>query len=272
MMHLIAPNIRWSAEAVELDDSGTWPEAVRLALEGRAQLLRDYAARQSEIETTTGVKVHLQNRFKEARDDVVRQVQAALIGIDLIGYHASRLHVLEQADIRQSGLALLSRELAERRVRRLVDLGEIAKTLGQQMLSKHKAADKYRAGRLFFFHSRITLRNRLGLSELLGRWGGEAIYTPHNRKSLTGRQIERTGRPSIVVARVPVEMLTLSTLAEAFCSVYRREQGDEVYDGDIERSSWMLEGLPPERIVEIIDFADPRFEELTQSSSWLPLA
>lgn len=272
MASMIAPHIRWSAQAVELDDLETWPEAVRLALNGEAQLLRDYAARQYEIENTTGVKVHLQNSFKEARDDVVRQVQAALIGIDLIGYHASRLHALEQTDIRQSGLALLSRELAERRVRRLVDLGKIAKTLGQRMLSKHKAAEAYRADRVFFFHSRITLRNRLGLSELLGRWGGEAIYTPHKRKSLTGQQLEKIGQPSIVVASLPVDKLTVSKLAEAFCSVYRREQGDEVYDGDIERTSWMLEGLSPERIVEIIDFADPRFEELTQSSSWLPLA
>lgn len=146
----------------------------------------------------------------ELPDNADDRVRALLAGQRLRAYHATRLLDHERDMITKQGLRVFSRELFDERIRAAYAHAEISAAEHQQLLNAHMYATGeqhtrgHREGKVCLVLSDHAFDDSpSGLRPLLGTWGGEGIYY-----SMRGIPMEaflrRLGRPTIVVASVPV--------------------------------------------------------------------
>ena len=208
------------------------------------------------------------NRSGSARNRIVCGVREFLKKHDTVGYHCTRLTAAEICQIRANGMVTLSPDHLVARVRSRIEAGEIPEALGRRLIDDHGAGIDARRGKLWFVAGKSSLKDESGLYRLFRHWGGEGVYVGHERDPELGPLLRTIGEPCIVAAALPLSRLTVNgDLGEHFYAAYMRTRGVRTEHAP-EFEGYLGEPLSPHRIVDVIRYGDPRFEELTGASSW----
>lgn len=110
----------------------------------------------------------------------------------------------EVEDIKANGITLLDIDLVSRRIGAAVRAGLLSSDHGDRLARTNQAAERYRAGMLWFCFFRPAIAGDGGIGDLLRFWGGEPIYNSHDRDPEIGPIIAAIGKPAIVVAEIPI--------------------------------------------------------------------
>ena len=262
---------------VEIEDINSWPpEFQKLAIQNKAlvishheECLRIYRFYEDDDYLR---KNPPKNRYKQSYRALVDQLEALLAPHRLIAYHCSRLTREEIVIIKQDGLRILTADLVNKKLDRSLSHGyltkaeyECIKNSPHLFESLHNQLDS-RTGMIHFCASRTTLRDDHAVFRFFRCWGGEALYRGHEQDS---HVIGRIGMPCIVVCAIPFTRISqgFRELSEHFL---RYLVSDELglTDFYLTVDIRIEENLRSSEILDIIEYSDPRFEELTTVSSW----
>ncbi len=178
-------------DVVDVDEPSTWPEAVLRRAEAWSASLTGSTKATGDLDLTP--------------EDETRLL-LDLDGRRMLVYHATRLLPHEVAGIRATGLSLASQDLVRRRVSEAFEAGTIDRHLRDILWESHVFNDSDRGdnriGRISLVLSRKPFDQRPnGFHYLLSEWGGELI-TMSVKGSELRKELQRLGRPAIVVAAV----------------------------------------------------------------------
>ena len=134
--------------------------------------------------------------------------------------------------------------------------------------SLHNQLDS-RTGKIHFCASKTTLRDGHAVYRLFRSWGGEALYRGHEQDPDLAHVISRIGVPCIVVSAIPFVRISqcVRQLSEDFLMFLVSEEL-RLTDLSLAVDIRTEENLCPSEILDIIEFSEPAFEELTSKSSW----
>jgi hypothetical protein len=189
----------------------------------------------------------------------------------LAGYHCTRLHSEERSAIASGGLQPLTTALAEARIRRQVELGNLSQMIADRLLSNNAVDDTtcgHRLGMVHFCFSRALLRRENDVRGLLGMWGGEALYFAYEDDLEVGPVLRGIGKPTIVLAAVPINAIQSNfAVGERLLNCYLSRRGVRIehaaeFQGRVHRA------IGGNDVIDLISIGDPRFESLTGASTW----
>lgn len=259
---------------VEFEDLDTWPPELLALFEREFPSLEAYERRRAEVDALCRDDVMARmspppNAHKQRRDEVIRQADTTIAGNKLLGFHCTRLRTFELEQVMSCGLRLLDTALLQDRIGRAVAEGELTPDLAKLLLDSHQAEDIGRPGMIHFVNCRSFLKDEDDVGRLFRSWGGEALYNSHEGRQDTGPVLRRIGEPAIVVAAIPISKLRTAagTIGERFVWKFLADREVPIDQApDIETLA--TEPVPAAMILDIIRFADRRFEKLTRSSKW----
>jgi hypothetical protein len=175
---------------IDVGDLETWPEGLRLCVEGLCERYRDTA------EYVAGLRL---------TDADERDLRANAGGFQVRAYHATRLLAHEVESIKRGGLQSLSLELVESRINIACQHSCINDDLRLALLSHHVltagAIENRLGSTCWFLPSSMLHEDAAGLWLLMTTWGGEAIYW-HLVDTDVEFRLRELGTPSIVVANL----------------------------------------------------------------------
>jgi hypothetical protein len=204
--------------------------------------------------------VHQQNNFNVDRDAFVSEASRILRGQSLLARHCSRLRKPEIVDVLTNGLSALSPALVEQRLSAAFNAGDLSDDEYSELLQNHVADDVNRQFCCLIL-GRAPLRDESSVVRLMRSWGGEAVYLFHEHTPL-GQRLRMIGRPCIVEAVVPVNLLDNRMFVDRFATSIGMNQ-------PFEDAPHMRDSIPGSQIMGIIDDENPEFEQLTGASTWL---
>jgi len=120
-------------------------------------------------------------------------------------YHCTRLLDHEIAGIRANGLRRLTPELVLERIDKALECKAITPEEAEQFRKGHAFAigkERGREGRVCLFSNRQTMDKARAVEDLLGIWGGEAIYS-HVGNEWRPR-LKKLGRPAVIAVDLDV--------------------------------------------------------------------
>lgn len=258
-----------------LDSIKTWPASIHAVLASEEARLRLHTEEERRLDDLARSDVLLRihrpaNPHKDVWDQTAEKVRQLVSSYPVVGFHCSRLTPEEIADVRSNGLRPLSRALTCERIDRLVRQNLVSPAVAAPLKRPdHSRGAKLarREGLISFFHCLSTLRRDAGgLYRLLRYWGGEAVYGHHEERSPeTVDALSRIGAPCIVVATLqPSDVGIFGSFEERLIGVWLDRRRPDAHshhcDTQVENRS-----LP---VLEVIEYADSRFEELTGCSNW----
>lgn len=174
---------------IDPDNRETWPPEV-------AEFVRRAAA------AVRGAVRHTSDLFAHEGEERFLQV---LRGSTIRAYHCTRLLEHELAGIRAHGLRRLTAELVLERIEKALEYKAITPAEAEQLRKGHAFAtgdEENREGRVCLFSNRQTMDDAHSVKDLLGIWGGEAIYS-HVGTEWEPR-LKKLGRPAVVVVDLDV--------------------------------------------------------------------
>lgn len=135
-----------SREIIDLDRPDTWPsDLVAVLSEHHATLLSQEVG-------------PLSSRY----DAAIYSVVDALQPYSIVGWHCTRLADHEVEDIKNNGMTVLDIGLVSRRIGTAVRTGLLSASHGDRLTKANQAAEKYRAGMLWFCFSGPASREKVG--------------------------------------------------------------------------------------------------------------
>lgn len=260
-----------SEKVIYLDDEATWPEAVLAVLTAQFSELAKYEAERTRLDKLSqggDMNIRLNrpmNPHGGAYEQTLSEIAAGIASKHLAGYHGTRLHTDEIADILKNGMRPLSPELLAERVTRRRDAGDISPNIATRLLSEHQGNDENRAKMIWFAFDRAALRDEWGFIRLFSSWGGEALYCGHEEDDETGPVLRAIGEPCIIEAAVPIDSI------ETFCEVARRFYDMYMSCRNVSTThgpgmeGYVTHALPVRRIIRV---SEAEFERLTNFSAW----
>jgi hypothetical protein len=260
-----------------LDSIETWPASIREILASEEAQLRSYveAERAREERARDDVMLRFEpwaNPHQSGWQEAARRVRELAHTHPVVGFHCTRLIPEEIEDIRTHGLRPLSRSFTCERIDRVLRQNLLSAALAPEIKrrddSPHARLAR-REGLISFFHCLSTLRrDESGLYRLLRYWGGEAVYGHHEgRSSETMDALSRIGTPCIVVATLQpsdVRGYTSMSFEERLIRVWL-DRGTPDADSQDCDTQVRNRSVP---VFDVIEYADPRFEQLTGYSQW----
>ncbi|MFA6034071.1 MAG: hypothetical protein WC889_14320 [Myxococcota bacterium] len=203
-------------------------------------------------------------------DAAVYAVADALRSYAIVGWHCTRLADHEIDDIKARGMVLLDVDLVVRRVDASIRHGLISAEQGARLKATNQAAERYRAGMLWFCFFRPAIAGEGGIGDLLRYWGGEAVYNSHDRHPEMGKAIAAIGRPAIVEAEIPVEWCGGDRGLRLAMNVGQRfviAQGTPS-SNSTEVEDNIKQPLPAELIRKVHVYPEPEFLRLAGCADW----
>lgn len=256
-----------------LDDEATWPRELKHILEEGLPILRAFYEEDARIERLQRDDVMLRihaphNPYRQGKDDILEAVGRSLAGLSIVGWHCTRLCEDEIEMLLREGMYPLSPVTFAARLERRVRAGDIPTAAAKRFAKEHKANDDNRQ-MLWFIFTENLLRDEGGVGRLFTSWGGEALYVRHEQDSHTGPLLRSIGKPCIVEAEIPIELIEAYSLpAEWIARPFLCRRG--ISDGHSpERDGHIHEAIGPERIRRVISIDDADFDAFTGSSNWM---
>jgi hypothetical protein len=237
-------------ELLDIEHVDRWPAELQAFLEEHHELFRGYEEHGYWFE-------HHERRLAELAELLKRY--------SLRGLHCSRLTEDEIRTIECNGMSLPSEEMLHRRIDARVAAGEMSPEAAQGYKAANQAAEKNRAGRIWFCFFRPGIAGERGIGDLLRHWGGEALYNSHD--GLAGG-LQSIGVPVLIEADVPIAwMRPLSSLPDKVVRRFLVAHGHRTYER-LEHEDYSQRPLPRARIRRAIRFPEPEFIELTGCAGW----
>ena len=253
---------------VDYEQPSTWPQALTVLFNAHADILETHGREEHRINMLSlEERSWARNRYQDQHDQIVRRADEILADEQLLGFHCTRLADDEIADIQARGLQLLDADFLQKRISRRIEAGDIPESIGLRLLNEHHAGDRYRQGCLCFVNMRSVLKSKSDVGWLFRSWGGEALYSSHERDLETGPLLRQIGTPCIWVVVLPICQCDVYNVGERFVWAYLAQRGAVIGNGaSIETR--LVEPLPPDAIINVMRYGDPAFEELTGCSTW----
>jgi hypothetical protein len=267
---------------LELEDMDTWSLEFTEAVRHNRQLIISYQTERSRIERLNwdDLKIRFnppKNPYKDEYLQLVTSLDEFLKGCSIVGYHCTRLLPEEIKIIKENGLILLSKELIQSKFNLALSSGYISTKQYETLIKSKNIKESldnqhgHRTGMIWFCPNRSTLKDASDVYRLFRSWGGEAVYNGHeDEDGVDDIPILRSiGIPSIVKCAIPIINANQyhSSYGERFLSYYISDAIETLeptagFDMNIERN------LFPNEVLEIIQFDNPVFLELTNFLSW----
>jgi hypothetical protein len=200
---------------------------------------------------------------------VIAEVDAVLSTERILGFHCTRLLRYEVDAIRLEGLRHLTESFVTESIDRALSTGGLPAATARAIRETNQSRDPGRAGVVCFVNMRSELACESSVGRLFRCWGGEAIYWGHEPRfdPPTGTVLQKMGEPCIVLAALPVPVLSLyEKLGMQFARAYLKSCG--VRRVSVGFESRVRQAVPREWIIDVVSYRDRRFEELTRSSKW----
>jgi hypothetical protein len=175
--------------AIDIDESGTWPEPVREWVKPYVESLRGTTT------FTSDLAVPLE------REDELR----ALLGDQLLAFHCTRLLDHELDAVRRQGLRPLTLELVVERIDAAHAHGHLSDRDRERLRQRNLFAlndARYREQQVCLVLGRSGLDDS-GVVPLMSRWGGEAISMADPDSTEPAAFI---GRPAVVVTAIDLSV------------------------------------------------------------------
>jgi hypothetical protein len=256
-----------------VDDETTWPAELRRALDGALPELRRYEAVREEFDARAEQDIVFRlrrpsNPHAAAKLRAVEDGNRAMAGRDIIGFHCSRLHDNDVADLRASGFRPLAAAHLHQRIEQRLSAGDIPPAVALSLRASPGADNADRARRTWFVFTRALLQDESGIWRLLRSWGGEALYSSHEYDQAIAPLLRSIGVPSIVKTRVPADDVEhCSEIGERLRRGFLLRR-DIRADNDGKMEGYVRTAIGAERIMDIYRFGQPAFERLTQYKTW----
>lgn len=231
---------------VDIDDSTTWPAAIKEWAERYA----DGIGRTTTYTSDLGVPLQ--------REDELRGL---LAGYKLLSFHCTRLPDHEVAAIKADGLRPLTEALVLARIDRAHELG----LLTDEALAHLRATNVFAIGAAANRKDQICLiLGRDGLDDsgcvpLLSRWGGEGIYMADPDSAAAAALL---GRPAIVAAAIGLSVS--HTVSPTFPSLGKRFVGTLLGTEQLYADVFLRTPVLPEDVLAIWQPGDADYDRHRQ--------
>jgi hypothetical protein len=245
-----------------LSDSSTWPAEVVDYLNRNRRLFVDW-----ELSRMVDGKP---SSDPERYDRAILGLRNVLREHALRGYHCSRLTDPEIRNIRSWGMSLPSKALLCSRIDAVEQAKLIEADIATRLKNENQANDSYRRGRLWFCFYPPRMAGQAGIERFFRSWGGEALYSSHERNPQTGKALRTIGIPIVIEADVPMASLPdHSCLGQKVVRRFLLDRGVNINE-PVDHEDRALQSLPPPNIRRIIRFPEPDFIQLTGCDKWTP--
>jgi hypothetical protein len=195
-------------------------------------------------------------------DAVVHAIRGVIAPYYLAGLHCTRLTEPEIESILQGGMQLPDGAMLTARIDRLQRDGLIDQSFADALRKNHLSDDEYRRRRIWFCFFPPRLGGEWGIGELLGCWGGEALY----RGVGSDPRLKRIGIPCLVEADVRIGTLGHQPYFKMF-HIWLRHRGCDLGE-PTEHEDFTTAPIPDQHIRRVILFPDPEFVALTGCDRW----
>lgn len=240
---------------IDLDAPATWPPAVRTFLDDHYDLFLDWATGPTRFDART-------------YDRAIYGLFERLRPFAIVGWHSTRLTANEVAAILAQGMQPPDPAMLDRRIDAVIATGDLTPELAARLKAKNQAHETYRAGRIWFCFYPPREAGEGGIADLLSHWGGEALYNSHDRDPVMGPILRSIGRPCLVEAVVPVDMLEVTGLPFTVVARFLNTRGLATRD-HVNYEDRVLQPLPASSIRRVIRFPEPDFLTLTACEPWI---
>lgn len=257
---------RHPLNAIEIDDSTTWPAELQRVVDEARPLIAAWDACEREI--TDLCRRDVATRFQPALNPYAGQADQFLHDVDdilkqhlLLVRHCSRLHEREIEDITSVGVRPLTSAMTKQRLIIAHDAGLIDGDELETLAANHQADDHSRRGHTFWILGRGPLRDEDAVSPLLTSWGGEAIYWAHEHNEV-GQALRTIGTAVVIEAAIPQRDLYVF-----WGAAYKlRESIATGRPADANATTSQL--VPATMLRRVIRYGTDDFEALTGASGW----
>ncbi len=165
-------------------------------------------------------------------------------------------------------MSLQDLQTLTKRIDDLLELNLISDRIAKELKTRNQADDEHRARMLWFCFFKPFIAEQHGIYRFFDSWGGEALYNSHEDDLLTGEALRRIGVPCIVKAKVPMRKLSDSYLPDTNMFRVFLEAHDHTLENPTEHEAFSVENIPPENIMQIIEYPSQKFVELTKCNEW----
>lgn len=266
--------------SVEIEDITTWPKDFFSLVTKKKDLIVSYHNEEKNIDSHAEKNVLLRckrpiNTHKNDYMSLVSNLDGILNNHQLVGYHCTRLTPEEIKNIRISGLKVLTKELVESRLSNALSNGHLPETgysyLQKSDLLKNSLANKNgtRTEMLWFCPNKSKLQEHHAVFRLFRSWGGEAVYNGHEEDKNISSVLRSIGSPCLVKCTIPFNDVEHfhQNFSEYFLSFSVKQEINCPHPG-YQFDMHIKRDIPSSEVLEIIEFSNPRFKELTDHSSW----
>ncbi len=254
-----------------LDNFETWPTSITDLLEKNKSIINGYIHEEKRNEARGQRDVifsnNLQNNsFQEAWDDIILQIKQILRNIRIIGFHCTRLTDFEVGDIISNGLVPLNEEFSRKRIEILIQKKKISQESSKKIIHNNKMNLDSRRDKVYLSHCVSSLTKEYGFYRFFRYWGGEAIYSSHEKDELVASELKKIGLPCIVVASIVFSEfkntnLLIDNLIGIWIDSARRNPNPSSFDIDTKIGN-------PISVVEVLDYNNQVFQIITNCSLW----
>jgi hypothetical protein len=265
---------------VELENPLTWPADFQAdMLAGRALILA-YQRERSRIDQICQEDIISrlnppENRYENDYKSLLQRLDTSLRKHRIVAYHCTRLLPEEIAEITSVGLRVLSRSLAQGRVKQAVAAGHLSRDDADRLTASETMARNLddrsgkRTGMICFCPNRSSLADASGVYRLFRSWGGEVVYCGLEDDVDMGPLLGALGMPCIVKCALHFEHARQfhASFAARFVSLFI---SDEI-ESPAPSASFDLyttQNVNSSSVVEVIAFSDPRFASMTRYPEW----
>lgn len=233
---------------IDLDDVASWPADILAYLKAHERVLVGWNA---EPKTTSAW----------AYDATISGMESLAARYFLKGLHCTRLTRGEIDAIRRDGMGLPDGEMVANRVNALLETGEVDGAFAQELVANHLYGDGCRAGMLWVCFFEPGKEGEHAIGELLGCWGGEALY----RGVGSHQRLMRIGVPCLIEVVVRIGDLGHNT-AMRLCEIYLKHLGHKTEPTEFE--DYTTAPVPATHVTRIIEFPSDEFVRLTGCDRW----
>jgi hypothetical protein len=241
---------------IQFDQPEHWPDSLHTALGHARSWSLDWCEDDSPWSS----------RYESEIQALLRSVHDCA----LKGWHCTRLREAEAQSIRDSGMAVLSESLVNRRIAAARAAGELSQDVADRLSTTHRASDPRRQGQIWFGFS-PALPDEHATERLFRYWGGEAVYWAHERGTEISAVLRRIGHPSIIDAWVPIsdlQPLAQEAILKCLCLVDLHAAGADVARPFADVEGNVQKAIPATAILAIDQHPSASFVARTRCDTW----
>ena len=255
---------------IDVWDSETFDDALLGDLRAAAAVVRDYMAAEKRIdlEYQTARKSKWQPRqsnsyASEYQDLVEGTIAPAMNKRTIRAWHYTRLTDSEAALLRTDGIYISTLKTIRMRLDNQIAAGSLSAKTADALYAASPFHEQHdvRSNR-FWMTSHPSPIDDSGVTELLGKWGGEGVSFPRQDVEQID-SLEGIGRPRVIEIALPLNATNRAcAAAQAVVASFGRTLGCEPDPAAFDLYS--TRNLCPATVLNILTEGDPNFERLAR--------